>query len=306
MRQALGKGIGALIPPPRQRDAEPTPASASSSSGEPVEDIGGAVTVREIPIVSITANPRQPRSVFDEDAIADLASSIRIHGVLQPILVRSLGGEGYELIAGERRLRAARLAGLEQIPALVKQSEDDDSLVLAIVENLQRAQLSAIEEARAFRQLMEDFGLTQEEVAGRVGRSRPAVANALRLLHLPERVIEDIERGHLSAGHARALLGADGDAVRENLAREVVRRNLSVRDTEEAVRRAAAKPASPSDPDLRLLENDLERLLGSKVRIHAARSGSGKLEIAFYSNEDLARLAELLGTVRRATAKAAR
>lgn len=311
MRQALGKGIGALIPPPRPRDAQ-APQAPQSASNPVVADASeeivgtGTVTVREIPIVSITANPRQPRSVFDEESIADLASSIRVHGVLQPILVRSLGGEGYELIAGERRLRAARLAGLEQIPALVKQSEDDDSLVLAIVENLQRAQLSAIEEARAFRQLMEDFGLTQEEVAGRVGRSRPAVANTLRLLHLPETVIEEIERGRLSAGHARALLGAEGDSVRENLAREVVRRNLSVRDTEDAVRRAATTPAAPSDPDLRLLEKDLERTLGSKVRVHATRSGSGKLEISFYSNDDLARLADLLGTVRRAAVGAAR
>lgn len=308
MRQALGRGIGALIPAARTRQDVAT----SSALGDPAEAVdievssAAAASVREIPIVSITANPRQPRARFDEEAIADLARSIEVHGILQPILVRALGGEGYELIAGERRLRAARIAGLDRVPALVKQSEEDDSLVLAIVENVQRAELSAVEEARAFRQLMEDFGLTQDEVAGRVGRSRPAVANTLRLLQLPESVLVEVESGRLSAGHARALLGASNDEARESLVRDVLGNGLSVRDTEERVRRQAKAPAATGDPDLRVMEGDLERLLGSKVRIHAGRAGAGRLEIAFYSNDDLARLVDLLGSVQRGAARAAR
>jgi len=265
MRQALGKGIGALIPsaPPRPQ-AESAEGGPGSGAQPGTRGFG-----REIPVDSIVANPRQPRAHFDPEAIAELAESIRTHGVLQPILVRSLENGRYELIAGERRLRASRAVGIATIPALVKQTAEDDSLVLAIVENVQRAQLSALEEARAYRALLDDFGLTQDAVATRVGKSRPAVANSMRLL--PQR-------------------------------------RLSVRQTEAAVKDSAAAGKSPrrGDPDLARMESDLGRLLGSKVGIHSGKDGAGKVEIAFYSDDDLARLIDLLGTVRPQVARSAR
>jgi len=304
MRQALGKGIGALIPsaPPRPQ-AESAEGGPGSGAQPGTRGFG-----REIPVDSIVANPRQPRAHFDPEAIAELAESIRTHGVLQPILVRSLENGRYELIAGERRLRASRAVGIATIPALVKQTAEDDSLVLAIVENVQRAQLSALEEARAYRALLDDFGLTQDAVATRVGKSRPAVANSMRLLLLPDEIQLELEKGNLTPGHARALLALDGDTARTTLGREVVQRRLSVRQTEAAVKDSAAAGKSPrrGDPDLARMESDLGRLLGSKVGIHSGKDGAGKVEIAFYSDDDLARLIDLLGTVRPQMARSAR
>ncbi len=299
MRQALGKGIGALIPKSQAQAPAASPEAGATAA---------SALVREIPVDAVVANPRQPRERFDAEAIAELTESIRVHGVLQPILVRALAAGGFELIAGERRLRASRAAGLDKVPALVKQTADDDSLVLAIVENVQRSQLSPLEEARAYRALLEDFGLTQDEVAGRVGRSRPAVANSMRLLQLPEEVQAELERGAITAGHARALLGLDSDAAMKTLGRDIVRRKLSVRDAEAAVKRTSATGRKPSrrDPDVARLEADLGRVLGSKVSIRLGKKGSGTLEIAFYSDDDLARLADLLSTVRRPMSRSAR
>ena len=299
MRQALGKGIGALIPKSQAQAPAASPEGGATAA---------SALVREIPVDAVVANPRQPRERFDAEAIAELTESIRVHGVLQPILVRALAAGGFELIAGERRLRASRAAGLDKVPALVKQTADDDSLVLAIVENVQRSQLSPLEEARAYRALLEDFGLTQDEVAGRVGRSRPAVANSMRLLQLPEEVQAELERGAITAGHARALLGLDSDAAMKTLGRDIVRRKLSVRDAEAAVKRTSATGRKPSrrDPDVARLEADLGRVLGSKVSIRLGKKGSGTLEIAFYSDDDLARLADLLSTVRRPMSRSAR
>jgi ParB family chromosome partitioning protein len=302
MRKALGKGIGALIPRAETRSGADDPAADAQRPEE------ATALVREVPVAAIVANPRQPRERFDAEAIGELTESIRTHGVLQPILVRALPGGGFELIAGERRLRAARAAGLDRVPALVKQTADDDSLVLAIVENVQRAQLSALEEARAYRALLDDFGLTQDEVASRVGRSRPTVANSLRLLQLPEEVQAELERGNLTAGHARALLGLESEAAIKTLGRDVVRRKLSVRDTETAVQqtRSTARKPARRDPDLVRLEADLGRILGSKVSIRLGRKGAGVVEIAFYSNDDLGRLADLLATARRPMSRSAR
>jgi ParB family transcriptional regulator, chromosome partitioning protein len=292
MRQALGKGIGALIPSAPARSREPV--AAVQAAAEAAHTADGIV--REIPLDAIAANPRQPRDQFEESALAELARSIATHGVLQPILVRALDDHRYELIAGERRLRAARQANLPTIPAMVREANDDESLVLAIVENIQRAELSPLEEARAFRALIDDFSLTQEEAAQRVGKSRPAVANALRLLALPEDVQAELAAGRITAGHARALLGLESDAAKVTLAREIVQRKLSVRDTESAVTRSSTgKPgAATGDPDVRRLEEDLMRALGTKVAIHAGKSGAGRIEISFYSDDELARLADAL------------
>ncbi|MFM7140323.1 MAG: ParB/RepB/Spo0J family partition protein [Alphaproteobacteria bacterium] len=300
MRQALGKGIGALIP----KSSERTAGADAAGDATPA----ATALVREIAVEAVVANPRQPRRHFDVEAISELTESIRTHGVLQPILVRALPKGGFELIAGERRLRAARAAGLAKVPALVKQTADDDSLVLAIVENVQRSQLSSLEEARAYCALIDDFGLTQDDVAGRVGRSRPTVANTMRLLQLPEEVQAELERGTISAGHARTLLGLESDAAMKTLGRDVVRRKLSVRDTEAAVKRAGAtgRKATRRDPDVVRLESDLGRLLGTRVSIRLGKKGKGSLEIAFYSDDDLARLADLLGTVRKPLSRSAR
>lgn len=290
MRKALGKGIGALIPTAPAR--RPAPAAEPVAIPEAVTPPRGLV--QEIPLDAIDVNPRQPRARFDDQAIADLTSSIRDRGVLQPILVRTLGPDRYELIAGERRLRASRLAGLDRIPALVKEANDSESLVLAIVENVLRADLTALEEARAYQSLMAEFLLTQDEVARRVGKSRPAVTNTLRLLQLPAETQRDLEEGRITAGHARALLAAPTEAARTALGREIVTRGLTVRDAEKAVARSRAKPATGGDPDVRRMESDLSRALGTKVSIHTGNDGKGSVEIAFFSHDDLARVAAQL------------
>jgi len=290
MRKALGKGIGALIPTAPQR----RPAAANDPAPVAAPEPPTRGVVQEVPLDAIDVNPRQPRARFDDQAIEDLATSIRDRGVLQPILLRTTPQGRFELIAGERRLRASRLAGLERIPALVKEANDSESLVLAIVENVLRADLTALEEARAYQALMAEFSLTQDEVARRVGKSRPAITNTLRLLHLPGEVQRDLEEGRITAGHARALLAAPTEAARTALTREIVTRGLTVRDAEKAVARARSKPESAGDPDVRRMASDLSRALGTKVTIHPGKDGKGTVEITFFSHDDLARVAARL------------
>jgi ParB family chromosome partitioning protein len=293
MRKALGKGIGALIPSAPAR--RPMPEAAL---GQPAAAAGN---VQAVPVDAIDLNPRQPRTRFDDDALGELAASIKDRGVLQPILVRAAAKGRYELIAGERRLRASKLAGLERIPALVKEANDSESLVIAIIENVLRADLSALEEAHAYQALMEEFSLTQDEVARRIGKSRPAITNTLRLLQLPEETQRELAEGRITAGHARALLGVANPSVRTALTREIVTRGLSVRDAEKAVARARSKPASGHDPDVRRLESDMSRALGTKVAVRAGKDGAGTLEIAYFSDDDLARVAgQILGRRRLA------
>lgn len=294
MRKALGKGIGALIPSAPAR--RPMPDAASS---EPTATAAG--NVQAVPVDAIDMNPRQPRTRFDDDALGELAASIKDRGVLQPILVRAAAKGRYELIAGERRLRASKLAGLERIPALVKEANDSESLVIAIIENVLRADLSALEEAHAYQALMQEFSLTQDEVAKRIGKSRPAITNTLRLLQLPEETQRELAEGRITAGHARALLAVSNPSARTALTREIVTRGLSVRDAEKAVARARSKPASGHDPDVRRLESDMSRALGTKVAVRAGKDGAGTLEIAYFSDDDLARVAgQILGRRRLA------
>ena len=275
----LGRGINALIP---QR-----------SSNAPAPS--------EIPLVRIRPNPYQPRHRSDQAEIESLAESIREHGVLQPVLVTELL-DGYQLVAGERRFRAAQLAGLERIPAVVRQLSDRDRLELALVENLQRSDLNAIEEARAFRQLIDDFGLTQEEVATRVGRARATVANTLRLLDMDPDVQDAVAGGQIAEGHARAMAGLPVAAQTQLLA-AVVGRGLSVRQTEELARRlrdgadpdarAAKRVARTLDADLERVEEDLRRALGTKVSLARTRKG-GRIVIEYYGDEELGRLYDRL------------
>jgi ParB family chromosome partitioning protein len=312
MRQALGKGIGALIPNAPSRNLAPDPragagaaAAATAPAPVPEPDTGNSVAggghVQMVEIDAITPNPRQPRTVFPEQDLADLTRSIVQQGVLQPILVRTGDNGTFELIAGERRWRAGQRAGLKEIPALVRDFADEESLVVALIENVQRADLGPIEEARAFQALISEFVLTQEEVADRVGKSRPAIANSLRLLNLPAATQRELESGRITAGHARALLSVEGEKAREALTAEILNRKLSVREAEKAARATRATPSNEKrDPDVVRLEDDLSRVLGTRVAIHArGNAGRGKVEISFFSNDDLGRLREILLTAGR-------
>jgi ParB family chromosome partitioning protein len=273
----LGRGLASLIP---QR---PTPITAPT----------------EIPIARIVRNPYQPRQRFDEAELERLASSIRDHGVLQPVLVTETL-DGYQLIAGERRVRAAELAGLDRVPAVVRQIAARDQLQLALVENLQREDLDPIEEAHAYRQLIDEFGFTQEELASRVARARSTVANTLRLLDLEQAVQDAIGSGLITEGHGRALGSLPGPAQLQ-LLEVILARDLSVRQTEELARRLRGKPeaqaaqasARTPDPDLERVEDELRQALGTKVSVARGRRG-GRIVIEYYSDEELSRLYERL------------
>jgi len=249
----------------------------------------------KLPLDSIGRNPYQPREGFDESDLEDLARSIKEKGLLQPVVVRRLAGGGYELVSGERRLRAAKQAGLKELPAIVREVDEDEMLVLALVENLQREDLNAIEEATAYRELISRFSLTHEEVARSLGRSRPAITNSLRLLELPDEILNMVRTGELSEGHARVLLGLEGDGVRVKLARKVASKKLSVRELERLVR--AQKPGAKREKRAHIME--LERLMGEKlgtrVEIIEGRK-KGKIIVEFYSNADFERIMEAMGT----------
>jgi len=275
---ALGRGLASLIP---QRQSNPS-------------------AVVEVAIARIAPNPFQPRHHVDDAALEELAASIREHGVLQPVLVTETL-EGYQLVAGERRVRASRLAGLERIPALVRQLADRDQLEIALVENVQRADLDPIDEATAYRQLIDEFGLTQEAVADRVGKSRASVANTVRLLDLHPEVQAAIAEGRLTEGHGRALGGLPVDG-QPHVVGTVLREGLSVRQTEELVRRLRepreGRPDRPTaarrlEPDLERVEEDLRQRLGTKVSLSRSRKG-GRIVIEYYSDEELGRLYERL------------
>ncbi|HXV75560.1 MAG TPA: ParB/RepB/Spo0J family partition protein [Candidatus Polarisedimenticolaceae bacterium] len=250
-------------------------------------------------------NPAQPRTSFDEERLDELARSIKNQGVLQPIVVRPGKDGAYELIAGERRWRAAQMAGLLKIPAVVRETGDSQLRELALIENLQRDDLDPIEEAAAYQALIDEADLTQQDVADRVGKSRATVANALRLLNLPAEVQQMIRDGQLSAGHAKALLGLASSTGQIELARRIVSEGLTVRSVESRLRRSASErpapaPAEPRrDPNVVAAEQQLQKTLGTKVRILQRPSGAGRLEIHFFSGEELERVFELLsGTAR--------
>ena len=274
--QGLGRGLASLIP---QR-----------SAGQP-----GTL---EIPTARIRPNPHQPRKRFDPDSLATLTASISEHGVLQPILVTETM-DGYQLVAGERRLRAAQAAGLDRIPALVRQLADRDQLELALVENLQREDLDPIETADAYRQLIDEFGFTQDALAARVGRARSTVANTLRLLDLAPGIQAAVADGRLSEGHGRAIGGLAAE-LQDRVLDSVIGQELSVRQTEELVRRlrepkpqAADRTARSADPDMERVEEDLRRSLGTKVSLARSRRG-GRIVIEYYSDEELGRLYDRL------------
>ena len=283
-KTGLGKGLSALIPV-----APPQPVQSTTSDDSKTD----------VDIDRISPSPFQPRRAFDEAKLQELAMSIRNQGIIQPLVVRPKG-ERFELIAGERRWRAAMKAGLTRVPVVVREASDHDALQLALIENLQREDLNPIEEATGYRRLQEEFTWSQEEVAEKVGKSRPAVANALRLLSLPSEVQQEVAAGNLPAGQARALLGLQSEAVIMTAYREVIARALSTRETEKLVRnlklgRRRRRESPAVDPDLRSLVEDLQRALGTKIRVlPEARSDKGKIEIEYYSLADLERI---IGTI---------
>ena len=287
-RRRLGRGLEALLGPTR----------------EEAEREGNLV---ELPIKDIRPNPFQPRQDVDHPAaLEELVSSIKQVGLLQPVVVRrangdGVGGGGYELIAGERRLRACQQLGWERIPAVQRDADDRTLLTLALIENLQRDDLSPVDEARGYDRLIAEFSLAQQDVADAVGRDRSTVANALRLLKLPAAVLQMLHEGQLSVGHARALLALEDPKVATNLAREAVAQGLSVREVEDRVRGGRAPERRPRmkrgvgpAPEVRRVEDALRRRLGTDVRVSLRAKGKGQIHVAFYSNDDLARVLELM------------
>ncbi len=269
-RTGLGRGLEALIP------VAETPPS-------------GLV---QVPVSAITPNPMQPRTALDPEALAELAASIRAHGLIQPLIVTQQGPERFQLIAGERRWQAARMAEMVTVPVIVKEATPQQVLELALVENIQRADLNPLEEASAFRQLVEEFGLTQEQVADRVGKSRVAVTNTMRLLRLPAEIKQALADGTIHEGQARALLALPTAAAQIAAFKTVVHKALSVRQTEELVRRLLAEPATkreaqPTSPEAQALEREFRETLGTKVNLYRNRRGRGRLVIHFYSEEEL-------------------
>jgi ParB family transcriptional regulator, chromosome partitioning protein len=299
-KRGLGKGLGALIPT--------APAGATSLSADTTMAAVTGAYLEEIPVASIQPNPRQPREVFDEDSLAELAASIEAVGLLQPVVVRLSGSGRYELIMGERRWRASQRAGLEVIPAIVRQTSDDDLLRDALIENLHREQLNPLEEAAAYQQLLDDFSATHEELAKRIGRSRPHISNTIRLLNLPPAVQKRVAAGILSAGHARALLGVEDPIAQEQLAYRIVAEGLSVRAVEEIVA-LGARPAkgprtpgakAPVAPALKDLADRLSDVFDTRVKVELGQR-KGKIVVEFASLDDLERIVQSMspGLTRR-------
>ncbi len=303
-RGGLGRGLGALIP---GGTPAPPPEPAGPAAAPALPDVAGA-RFAEVPLDAISPNPLQPRQHFDEEALAELVTSIREVGLLQPVVVREIaaapdGSARYELVMGERRWRAARQAGLGTVAAIVRDTSDDDMLRDALLENLHRQQLNPLEEAAAYQQLLHEFGATHEELAARIGRSRPQISNTIRLLQLPPAVQRRVAAGVLSAGHARAILGLPSAQAQETMALRVVAEGLSVRAVEEAVALAQSdgEPAAararrgrrPASPALLELADRLSDRFETRVKVDMGRA-KGKVTIEFGSRDDLDRIVGLL------------
>jgi ParB family chromosome partitioning protein len=301
-KRGLGKGLGALIPTaPSVPDYSVPDPRAGGGQEQAAAGAGAGAYFDEIPIGTLTPNPRQPRQIFDEEALEELAASIQVVGLLQPVVVRAILPGHYEIVMGERRWRACQLAGLEYIPAIVRETSNDDLLRDALIENLHREQLNPLEEAAAYQQLLEDFAATHDELAKRVGRSRPHISNTIRLLNLPAGVQKRVAAGVLSAGHARALLALPDVPAQEHLAHRIVAEGLSVRATEEIVAigmqpaKAARQPAprKPVAPGLKDLADRLSDAFDTRVKVELGQR-KGKIVVEFGSLDDLDRIVKAI------------
>ncbi|NYT93661.1 ParB/RepB/Spo0J family partition protein [Salinispora sp. H7-4] len=320
-RGGLGRGLGALIPTEAAAPGVPAPVvsnpavtptaglaavSTPAPAADSLSPVPGA-RFAEIPVDSIVPNPKQPRQVFDEDALEELKVSIQEVGFLQPIVVRQLDDEKFELVMGERRWRAAQAVGRSAIPAIVRDTRDDSMLRDALLENIHRANLNPLEEAAAYQQLLDEFGATHEELARRIGRSRPQISNTIRLLNLPAQVQRRVAAGVLSAGHARALLSLDNPEAQERLAQRIVAEGLSVRATEEVValslsddtseKEAPKRRSKPRAPAMTDLADRLSDRFDTRVKVDIGRS-KGKITIEFGSVDDLDRIVDIIGVDR--------
>ena len=286
-KNPLGRNLSSML----SKSALQHAADNASSESSPRDSL------REIPLDLINPGPYQPRSIFDSDRLEELAESIRHQGVIQPVVVRTKGDNKYELIAGERRWRAAQIVGIEKIPAIIREVPDEIAIAMALVENIQREDLNPIEEARALRRLVDEFQMTHKEAGDAVGRSRSAVSNLLRLLDLSEEVRELVDARHLEMGHARALLTLE-NSLQAKAAREVVRKSLSVRETEQLVRRMKNPPVQKPrvlDPDVQRLQDKLSEKLCARVKLSTGTRGKGKMVISYNSVDELEGILEQMG-----------
>ncbi len=290
----LGKGLGALIA--EAAPVEITPSEKPAEKNEP----DSPDTVKYIKTFDIMPNANQPRKTFDEEKIQDLANSIIEHGVIQPIVLRKKDN-GYEIVAGERRWRAAIKAGLSEVPCLIRELDDEQNMLLAIIENMQREDLNPIEEAEGLNQMIVTYGMTQEQVSKSVGKSRPYITNSLRLLKLPEYVLELISAGKISAAHGRTMITIDEEEARKNLCSRIVKEGLSVRETERLaaeIGKPKKKPAKRvKNPNVSRVEEELKEVLGTKININQ-KGSKGKIEIEFFSKDELERLIDMLKSLR--------
>jgi ParB family chromosome partitioning protein len=299
-KHGLGKGIAALLPD--EDDEEFVIVEAPKVNTQKPEGKVNSDAVRLVPLEKISANPEQPRKIFDEGELAELADSIREHGIIQPVIVEETEEDVYTIVAGERRIRAARIAGLKEVPVIVRAYSDEKRMVVTLIENVQRANLNPVEEANAYKRLMELAGLSQDECATRVGKNRSTVANALRLLKLPYEMQESIETGDISAGHARAILSLENINSQNDLFHEILKKSLSVREAErlaaaQSGEKKAKKPDSPKTgrpPEIEAMEEKFLTRLGTKVKINGDLN-KGTIVIDYYSMEDLDRLYDILG-----------
>lgn len=307
-KRALGRGMGAIL----GEEVVATATEKRKAKNAAVRENNGGEQgnvsreTSEIKLSLIEPNTGQPRKDFDEDSLAELAASIKEHGVIQPIIVKKTG-KTYRIIAGERRWRAARIAGLKEIPAIVREYDDKETAEIALIENIQREDLNSIEEAKAYRSLIEDYHLTQDELAKRVSKSRTAITNSLRLLQFDDSILELIESGELSAGHARAILSVNGKKAQYKAAREVINNGLSVRDTEKIAKRyntaktdKTSGRSSADDPYIKALSDELTEKLHCKVRIVPKGKHSGRIEIEYASLQELEQLSDSIGAMKTA------
>lgn len=293
-KKGLGKGLDSLIP--MGSEIENITKPVKKAKNEPKTNENGVI---ELKVNQIEPNREQPRKNFDEDALQELADSIKKHGIIQPLVVQKKG-EYYEIIAGERRWRAAKIAGLKHIPAVIKDYSEQEMVEIALIENIQRQDLNPIEEAMAFKQLMQEYDLKQDELAERVSKSRTAVTNSMRLLKLPQKIMEMVINNELSSGHARTLLSIEDEDLQIKVAELVILKQMSVRETENYVKKLQnnknkSKDTKNTDNDFvyRDIENKIKEIVGTKVKVNHKNNGKGKIEIEFYSDDELERIYDL-------------